>query len=152
MNFTVYSKHGCPYCTKVLQVLSALSTSKGFAVREYSLGTDFTKEEFYKMIENWLYYASKSPVWNKRILRYNGTINHDTKTVTFKNEDDCENFRHYRAHPFFQVREASLNDPTEGGQELFRQLPTRPLRSRRQVPTCCSPYRIISRAEAIFLR
>jgi glutaredoxin len=48
MNFTVYSKHGCPYCTKVIQVLSALSTSKGFAVREYVLGTDFTKEEFYK--------------------------------------------------------------------------------------------------------
>jgi len=48
MNFTVYSKHGCPYCTKVIQVLSALSSSKGFAVREYVLGTDFTKEEFYK--------------------------------------------------------------------------------------------------------
>lgn len=48
MNFTVYSKHGCPYCTKVIQVLSALSTSKGFAVREYVLGTDFTREEFYK--------------------------------------------------------------------------------------------------------
>jgi glutaredoxin len=48
MNFTVYSKHGCPYCTKVIQVLSALSTSKGFAVREYVLGTDFTREGFYK--------------------------------------------------------------------------------------------------------
>jgi glutaredoxin len=48
MNFTVYSKHGCPYCTKVIQVLSALSASKGFGVREYSLGTDFTREEFYK--------------------------------------------------------------------------------------------------------
>jgi len=48
MNFTVYSKHGCPYCTKVIQVLSAVSASKGFSVREYSLGTDFTKEEFYK--------------------------------------------------------------------------------------------------------
>ena len=48
MNFTVYSKHGCPYCTKVIQVLSALSSSKGFAVREYVLGSDFTREEFYK--------------------------------------------------------------------------------------------------------
>lgn len=48
MNFTVYSKHGCPYCTKIIQVLSSLSASKGFSVREYSLGSDFTKEEFYK--------------------------------------------------------------------------------------------------------
>ena len=48
MNFTVYSKHGCPYCTKVIQVLSTLSASKGFSVREYALGTDFTREEFYK--------------------------------------------------------------------------------------------------------
>lgn len=48
MNFVVYSKHGCPYCVKVIQVLSALSASKGFSVREYSLGTDFSKEEFYK--------------------------------------------------------------------------------------------------------
>jgi len=48
MNFTVYSKHGCPYCTKVIQVLSALSESKGFSVREYIFGSDFTKEEFYK--------------------------------------------------------------------------------------------------------
>lgn len=48
MNFTVYSKHGCPYCTKVIQVLSALSVSKGFSIREYVLGTDFNREEFYK--------------------------------------------------------------------------------------------------------
>lgn len=48
MNFTVYSKHGCPYCTKVTQVLGALSATRGFSVREYVLGTDFSKEEFYK--------------------------------------------------------------------------------------------------------
>jgi glutaredoxin len=48
MNFTVYSKYGCPYCTKIIQVLNSLSASKGYAVREYVLGTDFTKEEFYK--------------------------------------------------------------------------------------------------------
>ena len=47
MNFTVYSKHGCPYCTKVIQVLNTLSVSKGYSIREYVLGTNFTKEEFY---------------------------------------------------------------------------------------------------------
>ena len=48
MKFTVYSKDGCPYCTKVMQLLSALSASKGFPIREYVLGTDFNREEFYK--------------------------------------------------------------------------------------------------------
>jgi glutaredoxin 3 len=47
MNFTVYTKHGCPYCTKVIQVLSSLSASKGYSIREYILGTHFTKEDFY---------------------------------------------------------------------------------------------------------
>ncbi len=48
MNFTIYSKHGCPYCTKIIQVLSHLSTSKGYSVKEYILDTDFTREQFYK--------------------------------------------------------------------------------------------------------
>ena len=48
MNFTVYSKHGCPYCTKILQLLNTISISKGFPIREYVLGTDFTREDFYK--------------------------------------------------------------------------------------------------------
>ena len=47
MNFTVYSKTGCPYCTKVIQVLDYLSVSKGYSIKEYTLETDFTKEQFY---------------------------------------------------------------------------------------------------------
>ena len=47
MNFTVYSKRGCPYCTKVIQILDYLSGSKGYSIKEYTLETDFTKEEFY---------------------------------------------------------------------------------------------------------
>jgi len=47
MNFTVYTKHGCPYCTKIIQVLSSLSSSKGFSIREYNLGSEFTRENFY---------------------------------------------------------------------------------------------------------
>ena len=43
MNFTVYSKDGCPYCTKVKTVLEL--TGKQFVA--YELGRDFTKEEFY---------------------------------------------------------------------------------------------------------
>lgn len=42
-NFAVYSKKGCPYCVKVKQILEM--TNQNF--REYELGIDFTKEEFY---------------------------------------------------------------------------------------------------------
>ena len=43
MNFTVYSKESCPYCTKIKQVLE-LSECKHVI---YTLDQDFTKEEFY---------------------------------------------------------------------------------------------------------
>jgi glutaredoxin len=43
MNFTIYSKQDCPYCHKVKQVLEL--TGNNFVV--YTLGEDFTKEEFY---------------------------------------------------------------------------------------------------------
>jgi glutaredoxin len=43
MNFTVYSKENCPYCTKIKQVLE-LSECKHVI---YTLDQDFTREEFY---------------------------------------------------------------------------------------------------------
>ena len=43
MNFTVYSKDECPFCFKVKQVLEL--TGSNFVV--YTLGEDFTREEFY---------------------------------------------------------------------------------------------------------
>lgn len=43
MNFTVYSKENCPYCTKIKQVLE-LSECKHVV---YTLDKDFTREEFY---------------------------------------------------------------------------------------------------------
>jgi len=43
MNFVVYSKDNCPYCHKVKSVLEL--TGSNFVV--YTLGEDFTREEFY---------------------------------------------------------------------------------------------------------
>jgi len=43
MNFTVYSKTGCPYCDKVKNVLDL--TEQKYVI--YTLGQDFTREEFY---------------------------------------------------------------------------------------------------------
>ena len=43
MNFEVYSRDGCPYCTKVVQVLQLAELK----FVEYKLGRDFTRQEFY---------------------------------------------------------------------------------------------------------
>jgi glutaredoxin len=43
MKFTVYSKDGCPYCTKVQQVLELT----GLQHVVYKLDKDFSREEFY---------------------------------------------------------------------------------------------------------
>ena len=42
--FTVYTKIGCPYCTKVTSVLQLAELQ----YIEYKLGRDFEYEEFYE--------------------------------------------------------------------------------------------------------
>lgn len=42
-NFTVYSKPGCPYCTKIKKVLEL--TNQNYV--EYVLDENFTRKEFY---------------------------------------------------------------------------------------------------------
>jgi|TARA_E500000305_G_scaffold109988_1_gene116509 glutaredoxin len=44
MSFIVYSKDGCPYCTKVINVLK-LAELKHVV---YKLGKDFSKTDFYE--------------------------------------------------------------------------------------------------------
>jgi glutaredoxin len=43
MKFTVYSKDGCPYCSKIQQVLELSSLEHVV----YKLNADFTREQFY---------------------------------------------------------------------------------------------------------
>ncbi len=43
MNFTVYTRNGCPYCTKIKQVLEG----KGYSYTEYKLDRDFDRQAFY---------------------------------------------------------------------------------------------------------
>jgi len=43
LNFTVYSKKGCPYCDKVKQILEL--TGSNFVV--YTLGERFNRDQFY---------------------------------------------------------------------------------------------------------
>jgi hypothetical protein len=41
---------------------------------------------------HWEYYAAYSPVWCERIKKYNGTLNHEMKTIDFPNDDLFEEF------------------------------------------------------------
>ena len=61
-----------------------------------------------KYLNNWLYHASFSPTWLKRIKEYNGTINHDKQEVEFEEEPDDdlmqEFYRNYGYEPDEQSR------------------------------------------------
>ena len=43
MNFTVYSREGCPYCVKIVEVLKLAELK----YVEYKLNRDFDREAFY---------------------------------------------------------------------------------------------------------
>jgi glutaredoxin 3 len=40
----IYTREGCPFCTKIKEVYK----SKNWDYAEYSLGVNFTREQFYK--------------------------------------------------------------------------------------------------------
>ena len=44
MNFTVYSREGCPYCTKIQEVLELAKFNHVI----YKLNRDFDRESFYE--------------------------------------------------------------------------------------------------------
>ena len=44
MNFAVYTRTGCPYCTKIKQVLDG----KGYNYVEYKLGEHYSSKAFYE--------------------------------------------------------------------------------------------------------
>jgi hypothetical protein len=58
----------------------------------FSISRNYQKNPLNIYHYSWLYYSSFTPIWSKRILEYNGIINHESKTITFENYDDEENF------------------------------------------------------------
>ena len=48
MNFTVYSKDGCPFCTKIVQVLELAKLNHVV----YKLGEHFERDAFYGQFGN----------------------------------------------------------------------------------------------------
>jgi glutaredoxin len=47
MKFTIYSKDGCPFCSKIEQVMQL----SNLEYKVYKLNEDFTREEFYAKFE-----------------------------------------------------------------------------------------------------
>ena len=43
-------------------------------------------------IDNWLYYASFSPIWEQRIFQFGGTIDYENQQIVFHDEDAEEEF------------------------------------------------------------
>jgi glutaredoxin len=43
MKFTIYSKYGCPYCSKIEQVMKLSNLEH----KVYKLDEDFTRDQFY---------------------------------------------------------------------------------------------------------
>jgi len=75
MVFTVYSRDGCPYCTKVQQVLE-LAEIKHMI---YKLNRDFTREEFYEKFGQ----GSTFP----RVIKDDEIIGGCTETVKYLREN-----------------------------------------------------------------
>lgn len=48
MNFTIYSKDGCPYCDKIKKVAEYLKEHRSANLAIYNLNEHFTKEQFYQ--------------------------------------------------------------------------------------------------------
>jgi hypothetical protein len=48
--------------------------------------------EIYADMDNWLYYAVKSPIWRERLYEYGGIIREDLVCIDFPNEERKEEF------------------------------------------------------------
>ena len=76
MTFTVYTKIGCPFCTKVTKVLELAELQ----YVEYKLGRDFTKDEFVSEFGEGATYP--------RVLKNEEVLGGCTETVKYLKEND----------------------------------------------------------------
>ena len=69
----------------------------------FNLERDKFENIEHEMWFHWEYYASFSPLWNKRMFEFNYKRNKDTKTIEFANDDIMENF--YQKYGFLEPDE-----------------------------------------------
>ena len=75
MKFTIYSKDGCPFCTKIQQVLQLVELQHVI----YKLNRDFTREEFYDKF-------GQGSTFPQVVLNDDQTLGGCTETVKYLQE------------------------------------------------------------------
>jgi hypothetical protein len=80
---------------KILAQACLYSTCKNMAIlfQANYVSLDFAQmSEYHRMDHHWLYFASFSPVWKRRILEFKGIIDDTTSRVDFPDEESLEAF------------------------------------------------------------
>ena len=62
-----------------------------FAIRIYDTDVSENIREAY-LGKDWLYYCSKTPIWEERIRAFGGTVDDEKKCVEFADDDALESF------------------------------------------------------------
>tara|TARA_B100000524_G_scaffold133147_1_gene66265 strand:- start:1016 stop:1255 length:240 start_codon:yes stop_codon:yes gene_type:complete len=75
MKFTIYSKDGCPFCTKIQQVMQLVELQHVI----YKLNRDFTREEFYDKF-------GQGSTFPQVVLNDDQTLGGCTETVKYLQE------------------------------------------------------------------
>jgi len=98
---TIYS---CPdtnfYAYKILPIVTkhAIDTEKMLGL--FTLSRDTCKDLQKSYHYHWLYYARNTPIWEKRILEFDGQLNDEKEDVDFDDEELEEEFyEHFNYEP-----------------------------------------------------
>lgn len=108
--FTISMKDIESYKTMhITPVYRTLSTVCKYNLVDTDYKIDITQEQreiLTDFCDNWLYYASKIPLWEYRISQYNGEVDPIAKKITFENDDFLEEFfDKYGFEPYEQTIE-----------------------------------------------
>jgi hypothetical protein len=81
----------------ILQARNILSHAAIYSIDQYNYLSLFkSKRETNNIVKayynHWEYYASFTPLWQRRIEKCHGVIDHNSKSIIFEDEDDMEKF------------------------------------------------------------
>jgi len=84
----------------ILQARNILSQAAIYSIDQYNYLSLFKSKRDTNNIVNayynhWEYYASFTPLWQRRIAKCHGVIDHNSKSIIFEDEDDMEKFYLY---------------------------------------------------------
>lgn len=84
----------------ILQARNILLQAAIYSIDQYNYLSLFKSKRETQNIEqaytkHWEYYASFSPLWKQRIQKCDGVVDHESKSITFEDDDDMELFYVY---------------------------------------------------------